>query len=245
MNSKELMEKLTSKELFPIRVEGDADKEESEGLSFIGDFDEFLEAAKTLNTRVVFIVTRILQDSDFMYEVEGPSFNEDNSFNDDDEEDFDYKNEDEEPKEIYLPTIVPSISEYKNYIGKECVFKLWLRSESCILDFYIYESWWNNFEELREKAIEKIEEDEYKIMQRVEESRKKLEEERRVRGKELVSKLRKLINDKDFVRLPTQLAMRSYALDKIPELAELEPSKLTSEIQDLNGRIIAKGYRRR
>ncbi len=246
MNTAELLGKITPHDLFPIRVEGSTEKEEGGGLTFIGNFEEFIKAAKALNAKVVFVFTRILQESDFMYEVEDGLYDEDDLGATTDNEDFDDdKTEPEPPKEIYLPTILPSIREYKKYIGIECVFKLSLQAETSFLDYYLYESWWNEFVELREKAIEKIEEDEYKIMQKVEESRKKLEEERRVKEKTQISQLKKLINDKDFVRLPTQLAMKAYALEKIPELTELNPSTLTIEIQDLNGRIIAKGLRRR
>jgi len=246
MNSQELVEKISSCDLFSIRVEGSTEKDESEGLPFIGDFEEFVRAAKALDTKVVFVFARVLQDSDFIYEVDGSSHDEED-FDEDTEENFNSEidDDDEHLEEIYLPTVLSSISEYKKYIGKECVFKLSLRSGNNGLEHYLYESWWNDFVKLREEAIGKIEEDEYKIMQKVEESRKKLGEERRAKEKELIGKLKKLINDKEFVRLPTQVAMKASALDKIPELAELDHAKFTSEIQELNGRIIAKGYRRR
>ncbi|MDZ7359530.1 MAG: hypothetical protein ONB46_02215 [candidate division KSB1 bacterium] len=245
MNSKELVEKITSCDLFPIRVEGSTEKDESEGLPFIGDFEEFVKAAKVLNTKVIFVFAKILQDTDFIYEVDGALYDEDDGFDEDIDEDFDNEDDNEQPKEIYLPTVLSSISEYKKYIGKECAFKLSLRVGESILDFYLYESWWNDFLKLREEAIGKIEEDEYRMIQKIEESRKKLEEERRSKEKELIGRLKKLINDKDFVRLPTQVAMKASALDKIPELSELDDTKFTREIQELNARIIAKGYRRR
>lgn len=242
MNPKEVLESIASNGLFPIRIEGSTEKYESEGLPVIGDFAEFMKVAKVLNAKVVFVTIRTLQEADFIYEIDGGSYDEDEL---DEDIDDDFINEGEYPKEISLPTILPTISEYKKYVGKECVFKLSIRSEESILDYYLYESWWNELVKLREEAIEQIDEDEHKVMQKVEENRKKLEEERRVKEKELCSKLRKLISDKDFVRIPTQVAMKAYALDKIPELSELNASKFTIEIQELNGRIIAKGFRRR
>lgn len=239
MNTSELLEKITSNGLFPIRVEGGTEKEESEGMAFIGDFDEFVKAAKVLNAKAVLVFTRILQESDFMYEAEEDLYDEEYDADYEDIDDDDDENaETEYPEEVYLPTILPSISEYKKYIGKECVFKLSLLAEKYTLDYYHYEPWWKELIELREKAIEKIE-------QKTEESRKKLEEEQLQKQKALIGQLKKLINDKEFTRLPTQHAMKAYAMEKIPELAELDSTILTSEIQELNSRIIAKGLRRR
>lgn len=242
MNPKEILESIVSNELFPIRIEGSADKDESEGLPVVGDFAEFMKIAKVLNAKAIFVTIRILQDTDFIYEINDGAYNE-GELDEDLDDDFDSENE--YPREIYLPTVLPTISEYKKYVGKECVYKLSIRSEESILDYYLYESWWNELVKLREEAIEQIDDDEHKVIQKIEENRKRLEEERRAKEKELCSKLRKLINDKDFVRIPTQVAMKAYALDKIPELSELSASKFTIEIQELNGRIIAKGFRRR
>ncbi len=156
----------------------------------------------------------------------------------DEENDENYENADDNyPKEISLYTILPEISEYNKYISKECVFKLSLQSEKFILDYYYYEPWWNEFIELGEKAIEKIDENKDSIIQ-------KIEEEQRKKDKTLISQLKELINEKDFTRLPTQVAMKAYAIEKIPELVELSENKLKLEIQKLNGRIVAKGLRR-
>ena len=56
-----------------------------------------------------------------------------------------------------------------------------------------------------------------------------------------VKKLHSLAADPQFARLPTQRAMRAYAIDKIPELENLDEAELKREIQDLTALIQARG----
>ncbi len=58
-------------------------------------------------------------------------------------------------------------------------------------------------------------------------------------------KLQGFINNEEFQRLKTQKAMREYAINKYPELEELESFDLKKEIQNLAARIEAKGISRK
>ena len=61
----------------------------------------------------------------------------------------------------------------------------------------------------------------------------------------VLAKLRKLIDDRQFVSLPTQRAMCAYAIEAIPELEEFTDEFIRSEIQAMTAKIQARGLKRR
>ncbi|MGH8283621.1 MAG: hypothetical protein ACRESE_07215 [Gammaproteobacteria bacterium] len=71
------------------------------------------------------------------------------------------------------------------------------------------------------------------------------EEDAEEQEAKLIKILRNLIGDPEFIRLPTQKAMKAYALEIHPELQDLEESVIRDEIQVLDGKIEAKGLRKR
>jgi hypothetical protein len=217
--------KLNSEGFFPIRVEGDPDKDEGRGLVFVGDLDEFIRAAKALKVEVIFAVNRVLDHSDFQYEAEEVAHEDDDS-------------SERVDQLIDLSSVLPSISKFEKYIGQDCAYKLSAPMAHNTLDFYTQEPWWTEFVEMYIEAVEKIEEDREAawVAQRT---------ENEARQEEVLDRLRQLINDSDFVRLPTQKAMLIYAVDKIPELEVVDQVTLQSEIQTLNAKIAAKGLSRK
>lgn len=228
MKIEDLMKTLEANNLFPVRVEGIADKGDSHSMVMIGDLEYFIKSAKALDEKVVFITERIFEESDFTYEV--------NAF-DDNDDDFTEEAEDS-VREIDLSTLLPSVDKYKEHFGKECAFRLSVRFGNNVLEYYQPEKWWLEFSELRIQAIEKIEADEDAI-------RSKIEEERREQQKVLTNKIKELINDDKFVRLAasksaTQRGMMTYALEAIPNLDDLSPDVIKLEIQLLHDRIKAK-----
>ena len=218
--------KLVSEGFFPIRVEGSTNRDNSRGLIFVGDLDEFVRAAKALKAEVIFVTSRVLDEADFKYEAD----------EDDQEDDDSSETIDSEP--IHLPSVLPSLSMFEKYIGQECAYKLSLPMAYNTLDFYTQEPWWTDFIEMVIEAVGKIEEDR-------EAARAVQRAEREAKQKEVLDRLRKLINDSDFVRLPTQKAMLAYALDKVPGLEVVDQMTLQSEIQNLNAKIAAKGLSRK
>ena len=221
MNIDELVNKIASEGCFPIRVEDISVKDTNRNLIFAGNLDGFLKAAKAMEVDVIFVANTVFDEDEFTYEY--------------DELDED-EGEDIENKSVYLPSVMSSLSKFKNYIGQDYIFQLSVMTTSNTLDFSIQESWFDEFIEMRDKAIEKFEGNREDIMsaQRA---------ERDAKQKEALKNLKTLINDPKFIKLSTQKAMLAYAIEKIPELEEIDRMTLQSKIQDLNANIEAKGLR--
>ncbi len=226
MNIDELVNKIVSEGCFPIRVESVSVKDTNRNLIFAGDLDEFLKAAKAMKADVIFVASTAFDEDEFTYE-----------FDELDEDDED-ESEGVEDESIYLPSVTPSLNKFNNYIGQDCAFQLSIITTSNTLDFYIRESWWDEFIEMHDEAIEKVNENREAILstQRA---------EREAKQKEALKSLKTLINDSTFTNLRTQKAMLAYAIEKIPELEDIDRMTLHSEIQNLNAKIEAKGLGRK
>ncbi len=225
MNLDELINKLESEGFFPIRVEGNALKSKEGELVLIGSLEDFLKAAKALKAEAVFVVNTMLHEDDFKYESDG----EDDVDDDDDDHNL---SGDDQP--VYLPSVMPSLNKFKKYIGQDCAYKLFVTTGNNILGFFIRELWWDEFAERYMEAIDKIEENREAVLasQRA---------ELKAKQKKVLDRLKLLMNDTAFVKLPTQKAMRAYAMDKIPELEEIDETTLQIEISELNAKLQAKG----
>ena len=226
MNLDNLIKKLVSESFFPIRVEGSAFKSKDSGFVFVGDLDEFLKAAKALKAEIVLVVNAVLSEDDFKYE-----FDEENG-------DYDDESDGGESEPIYLPSVMPSLSEFKKYMGQDYAYKLSVITMSNSLDFFIQEAWWDEFIERYFEAVEKIKENRNA-------SWLSQQAEHEAKQKEMLERLKMLISDSAFINLRTQKAMLAYALEKIPELEDIDRATLQSEIQNLNAKIEAKGLGRK
>ena len=113
-----------------------------------------------------------------------------------------------------------------------------------VTSYEVKEEWWEKFKELQEMAYEKIDEDQEKALEmeiiRQEEEEQEVEE----KEKQLLKSLDEFLKDEEFISLPTQRAMMSYVMDKMPELENLPVKDVRSKIQRLHGRIDAKRKRR-
>jgi hypothetical protein len=123
MTLDELMQKLASADLYPIPVEGDGDHDlgrglfgHSRGWVFRGDLDGFIKAAKALDCRCVSVVTRTLEESDFVYQESYPSLNSGTvgkrRMGTDSENDVD------------LCDVDPALLEFKAHLGGACGFRI-------------------------------------------------------------------------------------------------------------------------
>jgi len=237
MNKSELFIKISSGGLIPIQVEDTTDKEESEGLSFVGTFDEFIKAALSLDEKVIFVSIRKLEENDFEGEIK---------FNFSDEIDYseiEIRQEIEsEYESVNFLEISSSFKKYKEYLEKECVYKLSIKSLKAQINFYIEEDWWTKLEEEKMKTIEKIYD--RKLIKAKEKFSElsKLSKEKKDKEQRILDKLKKLINDPYFSTLPTQKAMLAYAEEKIKDLNELDPVLIKKEIQEMKAKIVAKAY---
>lgn len=215
MTLQELLSQLNNEGLFPIRVE--SIPEDNDDMTFAGNVREFIQAAKVIRSPMVFVSTFTLSEEHFLR-------------NSPDEDDVN------EP--IDLCRVVPELNNFKGRIGEDGHIDLSVPGPKGSLTLQIVEDWMLTFAELHSQALRLLRQ--ASLEQHAQEEA--IEE---ARTQHLLRNLRGLITDKEFVRLPTQRAMRAYALDDFPELETLEESVLRTEIQNLKARIDAQGLRRK
>lgn len=214
----DLLSKLRKEGLFPIQVEELPSHREN--LAFVGSLSEYIEAAKALQSTVIFISTITLSNEHFLWS----------------DPDADYETSSDE--RVNLCQIVPELKNFTCRIGQHGHINLsvsWLNGS---LTLAVIEDWMVEFIELYSQAQELL----CRASLETHAQEDAAEEARR---QHLLGNLRGLIEDEDFVRLPTQRAMLAYALDDFPELESLEAAVLKSEIQNLKARIDARGLRRK
>lgn len=230
METPELVGKINTAGLYPIRVEGDTDPDGSSGLRFLGSLDEFLAAAKALEATVVFLFVSQLTDEDFQY----ASDNFENNSSDSEEGDFEESQESDEP--IDLTIALPSLVEFKKNLGDDYAFLLTAKSPFGAINFFLAKDWWIAFDQERDKAIKKIDQDREAIYE-------KLEAKQRQKEDDLLKQLKGLLNDPEFSRVPTQRGMKAYALERFPDLEDVDDGRLTLEIQTLSDKVKARKRR--
>lgn len=229
----ELSKLCTSKEIHLIRVE--VISEFREGLAFVGSLDEYLEAIKVLGARAIFVSSINVTEERFVYTPRrslNPRTNWPFPTRDIDE--------DGEIEEFDLCSVTPELEKFKERIGEDGYFEL----SACNLTYSIYEDWMQEMEILRDEAQEIIEAQKLAEEEELSEEQEQQEAEEQARLEAAVKNLHALITDKNFVRLPTQRAMRAYAIDKIPELENLDDAELKREIQDIGAKIQARSLAR-
>lgn len=233
MLTSELTQRIKSAGFYPIPIVRGASRDESTDLVFSGSLEEFFEAAKALGATVMFFFVSKLGEEDFNYDLDydykdgGEGLDEEVLSSDEstgDAESFDFT------------VALPSLADFRKHLGEECQFLLIAKSQLAALRFSLSEAWWDSFEEQQQKAIEKVAEDREAI-------RKKMEAQRLKKEESVLAKTRSLLDDSEFCRIPTQRGMRAYALEKFPELENVDDSRLTQEIQKLSDK--AKTRKRR
>jgi len=218
MTLTELDALLSDAGLYPILVES-LDNHNSRSLAFVGSLEGFILAAKVLDSNALFISTTSVAEEHFYFAETSAT----DSIG--------------ETEEIDLCKIVPKLKFYKDKIGECGIFDLCTSSTKANLSFSITEDWMQSLAQLLAEARERVEE-----MSLLTQSELRAKEA--ARTKAVINKLRTLVKDQDFARLPTQLAMRAYAIDKIPELEEVHESELKREIQELRAKIQARNPRK-
>ena len=222
MTQCELFQQLAAADLFPIPVDDGIDNRDLKGMRFVGDTARFIEAAKALGNRCVFVASRVLLAADFEYD------DEDRRSGDPPATDI--------PNAIDLLTIRPKLGEFKPHLGRDCGHRAWVRVDHTTLEHVILLPWWERLVELREEAIAAIIEDRDATWAKQE------EDEQRQRDL-LLNRLRGLITDAQFIQQSTQIAMQAYAVEQIPALESLGDKVLRTEVQALDAKIKARGLR--
>ena len=227
MNSTELIQRIQSVGIRPIRVTKDAGRP---GLTVDGSLDDFLEAAKAIGAGVIFFHTNTLTIEKFLCEL-------DDCDNENDDGEVEISGGDSEESESFdLTVAMPALAEFKRHIGSECEFFLTAKSLLATLDFHVAETWWKTFVEERRTAVQKVTENREAI-------RAKMEEKEEEEEAALLKQVYGLLNDSEFCRIPTQRGMKVYALEKFPELEAVNDYRLLAEVAKLSDKVKARKRR--
>ena len=235
MTLKELINILTSKNIYPIRVDAVNGRKGESNLSFIGTLDEYIKAIEVLGAKAVFVSTIAVTDDHFVYTTSQNSTSQHKwpfptpgiaSSEEVIEDEIQYD----------LCSVSDELKKYKTRIGEDGYFELL----ACNLTYAIYEQWMQELEIARAEAVEiidaQMEAEEDELLAKEEEQQAEVMQ----RLEDAVKQLRALISDKHFAGLSTQRAMKAYAIDKIPELEELDDARLKVEIQNIAAKIEAR-----
>ncbi|MCK9464153.1 MAG: hypothetical protein M0R80_31420 [Proteobacteria bacterium] len=229
MNLKEIRASLESAGLHTIVIQDSLwDTPLAEfGINLVmeGDLEDFIKSVKVLNENVVFINVSKLEEDDFIYELER----------------YDELSGEDTTIDYRLSDVLHKIKDFETYIGQDCKFELSVFFKNQVLLFNQDEKWWTQFETLRGEAIGKIKDRENLRIG-------KLGEEISQKQQVLLDKLKTLITDISFVRLATrknttQLDMRTYAREAIPELRDLNEESFKQGLQQLRSEIKAQMIR--
>ncbi len=150
MTLHDLIQVLAAADLHPIPVEGAIDRESIRGLCFVGNLEAFIQAAKALNARCVFVASRTLQEMDFLYQEDGADSGRRYA-----------AAGRREPQEdlgvdVDLRGVESSLNEFKERLGSECGYRLAVHSPTERLEYVLHLEWWKRFSELRDGAVAKI-----------------------------------------------------------------------------------------
>jgi len=195
-------------------------------LKFIGTIEEYLEIVRARGGRVIFVFTHVLGEEDFV---------EDNEDNEDDEDSDAYDDEvGMEANNIDLCFSNNGLEKFKELIGKIGIYVLCCDIDSRFFVFSDSSDWWADFLKIRSEALSIRRR--LKVQSRVDRVR-----ENEARVEELKKKLRSLMGDQRFLKLPTQQAMKEYALMHFEELSELDDYDLKIEIRKMKAQMQARG----
>jgi ribosomal protein L25 (general stress protein Ctc) len=226
MKTSDLSTKIKENGITPFVLYDEAESDDS--LRVNSELDEYLSNLKTIGVITVLVKTKKLSQEDFEKEIQVESGDE----------------ESEENRIIDISSIISDLESYKRFIGADAFQTIECVISGQITSYEVKEEWWERFKELRETAYEKIGEDQEQALEmeitRQEEEEKQAEE----KEKRLLESLDEFLKDEEFISLPTQRAMMSYVMDKVPELETLPVKGVRSKIQRLHGRIDAKRKRR-
>jgi hypothetical protein len=223
MTKDELFQQLTAGGLFPIPVEGGIEADDVAGMLFLGEVTGFIEAATALGSRCVFVASKVLDEADFLHPDEAQEFGDNHTA-------------EEIPALLELTALQPALNEFKERLAEHCAHRMWVQMPGAKLELIVRAAWWEKFSNLRDEAVEAIKRKRDSVWA-------EREEEDKRRADELLVRLRAFIDDAEFVKLPTQVAMQAYAVEQVPELEKLGDKTLRAEIRALDGKIKAKGLR--
>jgi len=230
MKTEDYSKSIIAAKFFPIEVEWRGERVDFKGDVFCGTLDSFFSAAKALEAKAIFLAAKSLKADDFKYTSD---------FSDDLQSDDDY--DDEEEQQLYEVDLVvaqPALVEFKQYLGVDHTFLLTAKGGYSEISYFQSEKWLADFIKEKQVAISKAHEN-IKVIH------KEMQQQQEARDAELEKLVKNLINDQEFVLIPTQRGMISYALEKYPQLDGMDGEYLKILIQNLNDKIRTKRLNKR
>ena len=213
MQQQEFNRMLDAAGIHRIAVVGIPDQ--SGDLEFDGTLQEFLEALHCDGRKTVLTSSLLVHEGMFFHSPE--------------EDEFDV----DESDPVDLCTIDVSLRPYREHIGKPWGFETLAVTSVGRLRYIEPMPWADEFFDKLEAVRDAVDNDWGSV---VEARHKRL----MLAEKSALASLGKLMLDSSFTSLPTQAAMREYALDRIPELHEVPASKVRAEIQRLSAKLKAQ-----
>lgn len=146
---------------------------------------------------------------------------------------------------VNLVSIDSKLKPFTKYIGKDCLFELSTPIGNRMVRTIITTKWWDEFNDLKEKALAYIKEQDEQFFQRIEQEQAAESEKQERNINALLRKLRAMSkNEKfcDFVlknRQP-QRAILIYAVELLPKLSDLDEKVLKEEVATLADKIRVK-----
>jgi hypothetical protein len=214
--------KLQDANIETILLSSPIDIERYKEISVESNIDSYIHCLRTLNIQLTFLIKISFNESFFVCEIAD-------------------KDEDEE-RYINLLDYEKGLEQFKCHIGKPYLSDFKSLYNDKTIQCLLYSDWYSDFFELRERALRQVEE-QIKNEESIE--HKKLEQvevEKLDREKQLTSLFESLIDDKEFQRFilkgnATVKTMTLYALNKYPELNELDDKSIKSNISSIRDRV--------
>ncbi len=165
--TEEISENLKAAGLLPIPVQTLNEDAESSRY-FEGEFNEFVEAAKALGAKAVFVDTLYLEEEEFFYDsgIDDEEYYDDDEDFEDEEDAEESEGDEEDDDPIYpedldgldLSLLRPELAKFQKRIGEPCGVRLTLPGADH-LEVEIFAEWYDEFAELVDDASCEIEED--------------------------------------------------------------------------------------
>lgn len=219
MTLEELELKLKSAGNTTVVVTNDPPSESDHRLIVCGGLEEYQAALRSVNSNVVFVYAQALEVADFHSQVERAE-------NDDDDAD------ETGHESIDLCDVYHDLRQFRGRLDHHGLFYLSAPFQTKHLDLLLEEPWWTEFWAARSKAVDDLLAERAARMAAL-----------RAKDVEAVEaallQLQSLAGDPKFAKLPTQKAMLQYALQRIPQLGDIDRDTLKVEIQELKAKIDA------
>ena len=202
----------------PIKVLRPPEDDDNNDIILEESITSFLSCTKAFDVPVVFIYAGKFDEDEFKYESESYIYGED--------------------EYIDLDKIEPKLKAYRKHIGEHCFFELTAPIGVRMVRAMIPVEWWDEFNILKEKVVQKIEEREEQYFHKIETENEIEAEKQRALVNSLLEKLQALTKNKDFCKFAsktkqTQRAILTFAVELMPGLRQIDEKILKTKIAEL------------